>query len=62
MTVTITIDTDNEAFRTNPYGPHIELNSILRDLATKIAYDMRLNNHTLRDSNGNTCGQMTVTH
>ena len=62
-TVTITIHTENAAF--DPmYGGHgYELANILKELSTKAEGQPEENLDGMRivDSNGNTCGTITVT-
>ncbi len=55
--ITITIDTGNAAFDD---APAREIANILRDLAQRIQID-GLPPSFLRDTNGNTCGFVSVT-
>ena len=60
MKITITIDTENDAFQPEPVN---EVNRILHDVQVDIrggglTPDTRW---VLRDSNGNTVGEVTVT-
>lgn len=56
--VTITIDTDSSAFED---GQKLELDSILQDIRDFDCYFLKdLDGYKLRDSNGNTVGQVRV--
>lgn len=56
--ITIVIETDNAAFEDSPTG---EIADILHDLAKVFARQGIPGEH-LRDSNGNKCGTVTITH
>ena len=56
-TVTITINTDNAAFEDDPWG---EVASILESIATTMRDYQYLVSEKVRDSNGNTCGSITM--
>lgn len=58
--VTITIETDNAAFEDN--GVEYEVSEILRKLAVKIkcGFVEGAFPGKLRDTNGNTCGQVNI--
>ena len=57
--ITITINTDNAAFEDDP---HSEVASILESIASDMRdeRDMRWSKEKIRDSNGNTCGSITM--
>lgn len=55
---TITIETENDAFADQPAT---EVARILQDLA-KVFHRGGLPGERLRDSNGNTCGTVTLQH
>ncbi len=59
MKVNITINTDNAAFEDNP----TELLQVLQDIAEKIriGYQCWIPGFPVKDSNGNTVGQVTIT-
>jgi hypothetical protein len=52
----ITINLDNDAFRTDEYG---EVSRILEGLSRKVLHG-DLGNATIKDANGNTVGSFTV--
>lgn len=56
--ITIIIDTDNDAFADMPGQ---EVAGMLRDLALVFARG-GFPGERLRDSNGNTCGSVAITH
>lgn len=58
MTVTITINCDNDAFDNDPTW---EVARILRDTANKVEGSGTMRGFNLRDRNGNTVGKVAVT-
>ena len=56
MSITIHIETDNDAFV--EFGGRPEVARILRDIADKI--EQHLNPEVIRDVNGNRCGYIDV--
>lgn len=64
MQVTITINCDNAAFGDTDESRGYELRDILESLAERLSrygFDESYNNLKIRDSNGNTVGQLTIT-
>ena len=59
MTITITINTDNEAFKDEYGEPWTEVSRILRELAKNAGLLERVTTKVL-DINGNTVGAVTV--
>ena len=57
-TITITIDTANDAFVDSPTG---EIARILTGLAQEVVTYGPLIGHSIRDRNGNFCGRLEVT-
>jgi|APGre2960657444_1045066.scaffolds.fasta_scaffold528176_2 hypothetical protein len=55
--ITITINTANDAFQDDPWG---EVASILESIATNMRDDQDLTREKIWDSNGNTCGSITM--
>jgi len=63
MDITITINTDNDAFHGNgmPGMSHAyEVARILRDLAYVIQLEDTVEEKSLRDINGNKCGSIEI--
>jgi hypothetical protein len=58
MDITITINTDNDAFQPDPGS---EIARILDNLADKLEMEIIISHQYIRDLNGNICGDVTIT-
>lgn len=58
--VTITINTENDAFGQNEWQEAGEVSRILRQLSTDIQFDDIVDQKILKDLNGNTVGEVVV--
>ena len=62
MKVYIEIDTENEAFGPDEYSAANETVNVLMEICESIENASLLEDMKIQDTNGNTCGKMTVTH
>ena len=60
MNITITINTDNDSFGTDQWQQSSEVAWILRSLATEMLLEDVVEETKIKDSNGNTVGELTI--